>query len=278
MEQGGREAGAVTGCERSTAVTVYATAKTRMPPVPNWVVPGEARPLILVVDDEPIVVDMIQRYLLREGFDVVTAADGRAAVAAATDRAHPPSLIVLDVMLPELDGFEVCGLLRRDDGATMPIILLTARVDDAERIRGLGVGADDYVVKPFSPGELVARVKAQLRRVRVDTRPARADGRLRGGDIVLDPHGRTCEARGESVWLTPKEFDLLHRFMADVGRTLSRDELLDAVWDRTYVGDPSTVTVHVRRIREKVELDPERPMHIKTIWGLGYKFDPSALV
>ena len=237
--------------------------------------PGVEKPTILVVDDEPIVVDMVQRYLLREGFRVVTAFTGPEALAAALDRDQAPSLIVLDVMLPHMDGVEVCRRLRRDAGATMPIILLTARGEEAERIAGLGVGADDYVVKPFSPGELVARVKAQLRRVKLDTQPPRPDGRLRGGEVVLDPRSRTCEVRGESIVLTPKEFDLLHHLMAEAGRTFSRDELLDAAWDERYVGDPSTVTVHIRRLREKLELDPERPTHIKTVWGLGYKFDPS---
>ena len=237
---------------------------------------GDAKSTILVVDDEPIVVDMVQRYLAREGFRVVTAATGPAALAAALDPERPPRLIVLDIMLPDIDGIEICRRLRREAGATMPIILLTARREESERIQGLGVGADDYVVKPFSPAELVARVKAQLRRVEMDTRPPRADGRLRGGDVVLDPRARSCEVRGEPVSLSPKEFDLLHNLMADLGRIFTRDELLDAAWDRNYAGDPSTVTVHIRRLREKLELDPDRPMHVKTVWGMGYKFDPSA--
>ncbi|HEX2326981.1 MAG TPA: response regulator transcription factor, partial [Chloroflexota bacterium] len=189
----------------------------------------------------------------------------------------PPALIVLDVMLPGIDGVELCRRLRQLHGATMPIILLTARGEEADRIGGLGAGADDYVVKPFSPAELVARVKAQLRRVALDTSPQEApqDGRLRGGDIALDPRERTCEVRGAPVPLTPKEFDLLHHLMAAPGQVFSRDQLLDAVWDAGFFGFPSTVTVHVRRLREKVERDPERPAHIKTVWGLGYKFDPS---
>lgn len=235
----------------------------------------DERPTILVVDDEAIVVDMVQRYLVREGFRVVTAPTGTAALRAAVDPERAPSLIVLDVMLPGVDGLEVCRRLRRDLGATMPIIMVTARVEESERIGGLSIGADDYVTKPFSPGELVARVKAQLRRVKLDTQPPKPDGRLRGGDVVLNPRERTCDVRGAAVALTPKEFDLLHHLMRDAGRTVSRDELLDAVWDRDYVGDPSTVTVHVRRLREKLEFDPERPTHLKTIWGLGYKFDPS---
>lgn len=235
----------------------------------------DKKPTILVVDDEPIVVEVVQRYLIREGFRVVTAATGHDALAAAIDAANAPDLIVLDVMLPGTDGIEICRHLRREAGATMPIILLTARGEESERIKGLGVGADDYVVKPFSPGELVARVKAQLRRVKLDREPPRPDGRLRGGDIVLDPRLRTSEVRGELVALTPKEFDLLHYLMAQQGQAFSRNELLDAAWDEEFFGNPSTVTVHIRRLREKIEPDPERPTHVKTVWGLGYKFDPS---
>ncbi len=234
----------------------------------------DARPTILVVDDEPIVVEVVQRYLLREGMRVVTAATGQEALDTALSLERPPSLVVLDVMLPEVNGVEVCRRLRAR-GIVAPIILLTARGEESERIAGLEAGADDYVVKPFSPGELVARVKAQLRRVQLDAQPPRPDGRLRGGEITLDPRQRVCEVRGAAVGLTPKEFDLLHYLMAHPGRVFSRDELLDAVWDREFVGDPSTVTVHVRRLREKVEPDPNRPTHIKSVWGAGYKFDPS---
>jgi two-component system, OmpR family, response regulator ResD len=206
---------------------------------------------------------------------VVTAATGPEALTAALDAAQPPNVIVLDVMLPGIDGIELCRQLRREHHAAMPIILLTARGEEQQRIAGLEAGADDYVVKPFSPGELVARVKAQLRRVQLDTRPPRADGRLRGGAIMLDPRARVCETHGVQVSLTPKEFDLLHHLMAHAGQVFSRDELLDAVWDREFLGDPSTVTVHIRRLREKVEPEPDLPSHIKSVWGVGYKFDPS---
>jgi len=238
--------------------------------------PGPSdRPSILVVDDEPIVVEVVERYLRREGFAVVTAATGPEAWAAVVDAERPPDLVVLDVMLPEMDGIEVCRRLRRERGLAVPIILLTARADEADRIAGLGIGADDYVVKPFSPGELVARVKAHLRRVQMDTRPPAADHRLRGGEILLDPRARTVEVRGAPVALTAKEFDLLHVLMAHPGQVFNRDALLDAVWDRDYFGDASTVTVHVRRLREKVEREPSRPTHVKAVWGMGYKFDPS---
>jgi DNA-binding response OmpR family regulator len=235
----------------------------------------DSKPTILVVDDEPMVVEVVQRYLLREGYRVVTATTGQEALDRATDEDTPPNLVVLDVMLPGIDGVEVCRRLRTDARVTMPIILLTARGDEHDRIGGLSIGADDYVVKPFSPGELVARVKAHLRRVQLDIRPPRPDGRLRGGDVTLDPRQRSCEANGASVTLTPLEFDLLHHLMEHPSEVFSRDDLLDTVWDPSFEGDPSTVTVHIRRLREKIEPDPDRPSHIKTVWGQGYKFDPS---
>ena len=230
---------------------------------------------ILVADDEPMVVEVVQRYLVREGYQVVTAFNGTDALAAALDRRRPPDLIVLDVMLPGMDGMAVCRHLRREAHASMPIILLTARGEESDRIRGLGLGADDYVVKPFSPRELVARVQAQLRRVQIDREPWRGDHRLRGGEILLDPSRRTCSVRDQPADLTPKEFDMLRFLMNHAGRAFNRNELLDAIWDEDYMGDPSTVTVHIRRLREKIERDPERPTHIKTVWGVGYKFDPS---
>jgi DNA-binding response OmpR family regulator len=233
------------------------------------------QPPILVVDDEPIVVEVVSRYLKREGFPVLTAATGAAALELARSGLPRPGLIVLDVMLPGIDGVEVCRRLRDESGSTVPIILLTARGGEADRIAGLRTGADDYVVKPFSPAELVARVRAQLRRVQMDTQaPASDDRVLRGGEIALDPAARTCVLRGGPVALSPKEFDLLHFLMAHAGQTFSRDALLDAVWDPEFFGFPSTVTVHIRRLREKVERDPDRPAHLKTVWGVGYKFDP----
>jgi DNA-binding response OmpR family regulator len=234
---------------------------------------GLPKPNVLVVDDEPIVVEVVGRYLRRDGFAVFTASTGPEGLAAALDAEHPPHVIVLDIMLPGMDGREVCRRLRQEH-VTVPIILLTARGEEADRIGGLGIGADDYVVKPFSPAELVARVKAQLRRVRLDTQPP-TDGRLRGGDVELDAINRGLKVRGQSVQLTAKEFDLLHYLIAHRGEVLSRDELLDAVWDPNFVGGPATVTVHIRRLREKIERDPGRPSHLKVVWGTGYKFDPS---
>jgi two-component system, OmpR family, response regulator ResD len=236
---------------------------------------GEHNPIILVADDEPIVVEVVRRYLRRDGFSVVTASTAPEAWDAARSTDDPPSLIVLDVMLPGGDGLDICRRLR-NEGMRVPILLLTARTDEADRIAGLGIGADDYVPKPFSPGELVARVKAHLRRVQLDTAPPADEPALRGGDLWLDPRQRKVEALGVPVGLTAKEFDLLHFLMAHAGQTFSRDDLLDAVWDRDYIGGPSTVTVHIRRLREKIERDPALPTHIKVVWGVGYKFDPSA--
>jgi DNA-binding response OmpR family regulator len=232
---------------------------------------------ILVVDDEPIVAEVVGRYLEREGFHIQTAGSGDAALELALSTR--PALVVLDVMLPGIDGVEVCRRLRAAESAVsrVPIILLTARGEEADRIAGLRTGADDYVVKPFSPAELVERIKAQLRRVRLDTDPpGAADHLLRGGEVVLDPAARTCLVRGAPVALSPKEFDLLHYLLAHAGQPFSRDQLLDAVWDKEFFGYPSTVTVHVRRLREKIETDPDRPNHVKTVWGVGYKFDPLA--
>lgn len=230
---------------------------------------------ILVVDDEPMVVEVVERYLRREDFTVVTAASGDQALAAASGPGTRPDLVILDVMLPGIQGVEVCRRLREEHGALMPIILLTARGEEEERIKGLGAGADDYVVKPFSPGELVARVKAHLRRVAMDTVSPSRPGTLAGGDVVLDLEHRSCVVREKPIGLTPKEFDLLHHLMAHPGQVLSRDALLDQVWDADFFGYDGTVTVHIRRLREKIERDPDLPSHIKTVWGLGYKFDPT---
>jgi DNA-binding response OmpR family regulator len=228
-----------------------------------------------VVDDEPIVAEVVGRYLRRDGFSVQSASTGPEGLARALDQSNAPKAIVLDVMLPGIDGLEVCRRLR-ESHVTTPIILLTARGEEADRIGGLGIGADDYVVKPFSPAEVVARVKAQLRRVQLDTVAPRDDGMLRGGELELDPRDRDLHVRGQPVTLTAKEFDLLHYLMSHQGEVFSRDDLLDAVWDRDFTGGPATVTVHIRRLREKIERDPSRPTHLKVVWGTGYKFDPSA--
>jgi DNA-binding response OmpR family regulator len=225
---------------------------------------------VLVVDDEPMVRDVLARYLARDGFEVATAADGEAALAAF--EADRPDLIVLDLMLPRVDGFEVFRRLRAG-GAASPVIMLTARGEVTDRIVGLEVGADDYVSKPFSPKEVVARVRAVLRRSR-----AAAEGDdgepLRFDQLEIDARTREVRVRGADVRLTPKEFDLLHLLASSPRTVFSRYRLLEELWDIAFQGDPATVTVHVRRIREKIELDPSKPRHLVTVWGAGYRFEP----
>jgi DNA-binding response OmpR family regulator len=223
---------------------------------------------VLVVDDEPIVTEVIERYLRREGFAVSLAGDGRRGLELA--RSTAPDLVILDLMLPKLDGLEVCRTLRAESG--VPIILLTAKGEETDKILGLGLGADDYVVKPFSPGELVARIKAVLRRAQAS--PSADAGALRFGDLRIVPRQRRVEVAGRPLDLTAKEFDLLYFLARQPGQVFTREQLLDQVWDYQYVGDASTVTVHVRRLREKLEADPVRPRWVKTVWGVGYKFEP----
>ena len=221
---------------------------------------------VLVVDDEPMVREVLERYLTAEGFAVAVAVDGEDAVARIDE--HPPDLVLLDLMLPKLDGYDVFERIR-ERGAT-PVIMLTARGDETDRVVGLDLGADDYVTKPFSPREVVARVRAVLRRTggAADAEP------LRYGDLEIDGDRREARLRGEPMRLTRKEFDLLHHLASRPGVTLSRTQLLEDVWDFAWDGDSSTVTVHVRRLREKIEDDPSSPTRIVTVWGVGYRFDP----
>lgn len=224
---------------------------------------------ILIVDDEPVVVEVLQRYLVRDGFEVSSAADGSEALRIAERWA--PDLIVLDLMLPVVDGLEVCKRIRRQ--SSVPIIMVTAKGEESDRIVGLEVGADDYVVKPFSPREIVARVRSVLRRAAVA--PATpSTGVLRYGQLAVDANRRIVSLAGTELALTAKEFDLLYFLASNPGQVFTRAQLMDKVWDYTYPGDMSTVTVHIRRLREKVEPDPVRPRYIKTVWGVGYKFEP----
>jgi DNA-binding response OmpR family regulator len=229
---------------------------------------AEAR--VLVVDDEPIVREVLSRYLAREGFDVETASDGQAALEVF--EATRPELVVLDLMLPRLDGVKVFRRIRARNGAA--VIMLTARGEETDRVVGLDLGADDYIAKPFSPREVVARVRAVLRRTRDATTTAPGEDVLRFRELEIDTRTREVRADGRRVELTPKEFDLLH-FMASNPRTVfNRLYLLDQLWDASFDGDPSTVTVHVRRLREKIEPDPSNPQHLVTVWGAGYRFEP----
>ena len=229
------------------------------------------RGTILIVDDEAIVVEVVERYLLREGYSVRVARDGLTALTMARDEA--PDLIILDVMLPGLGGLEVAQRLRAE--SRVPIIILSARGEETDTIIGLGLGADDYVTKPFSPKELVARVAALLRRANDNaTQASGTDAQILRFDLLrIDPRGRRV-TRGEvALDLTAREFDLLLFLARHPEQVFTRQQLLDQVWDFEFYGDPSTVTVHIRRLREKVEPDPVHPRYLKTVWGVGYKFE-----
>ncbi len=221
---------------------------------------------MLVVDDDPTVSDVVRRYLEQDGFRVRLAADGLAALAAVA--AETPDLVVLDLMMDGIDGLEVCRRLRRERPA-LPVVMLTALGEEADRVVGLEVGADDYVTKPFSPRELVLRVRSVLRR----TGPAETHDKLVDGALVADTGRRIAELGGEPLPLTVREFDLLEFLLRHPGKAWSRAQLLDQVWGWQF-GDQSTVTVHVRRLREKIEADPASPSRLLTVWGVGYRYEP----
>jgi DNA-binding response OmpR family regulator len=228
---------------------------------------------VLVVDDEPTIGEVVSRYLEVAGYETRTALDGPSALGAVADRR--PDLIVLDLMLPGIDGLEVMRRVRESGEAgqpQVPIILLTARGEESDRIVGLRLGADDYVVKPFSPAELVARVDAVLRRI--DTPPEHEPPLTFDGGLVIDPAARRATLDGVEAPLTQKEFDLLLFLARHPGRAFSREELMERVWGHIFYTDTSTVTVHVRRLRAKIEPDPERPRYLETVWGVGYRFAP----
>ena len=225
-------------------------------------------PRILVVDDEVPMVELVREYLAAEGMDVAVAGDGPAAVDAVRDRR--PDVVILDVMLPGLDGFEVLRRVRTFSDAY--VIMLTARAEEIDRIIGVSVGADDYLVKPFSPRELVARVKALLRRPRADR--GQATGRLELGELVIDQPTRIVTVRGSPVGLTVIEFDLLLTLAQDPGVVFSRQRLLDRAWGMDYVGDEHVVDVHLGNLRRKLGDDATRPTFIETVRGAGYRFRP----
>jgi DNA-binding response OmpR family regulator len=220
---------------------------------------------ILVVDDEPVVRDVVVKYLERDGFATIEAANGDDARGLIETR--EPNLVVLDVMLPGTDGLELCRWIRSRAG--VPVILLTARVDEADRIVGLELGADDYVTKPFSPRELVSRVRAVLRRSQPDRPRASA---VEVGDLRIDGTARHVTRGGQEVALTAKEFDLLWLLARHRGVVFSRETIMERVWGYNAAVDTGTVTVHVRRLREKIERDPSAPAHLQTVWGVGYRF------
>jgi two-component system response regulator VicR len=229
---------------------------------------------ILIADDETNITDVCARYLEREGYRVLTAADGDEALELW--RRESPDLIVLDLMMPKKDGWQVCEeILREQD---VPIVMLTARGEEADKLTGLTMGADDYMTKPFSPRELVLRVKAILRRLHrsVDTAGAGSGGGahvLRYPGLEINTLHRSVKAAGRTVELTAKEFELLSLLASRPEQVFSRNQLLDLIWDTDYYGDTTTVTVHIRRLREKIEPNPSGPRYIKTVWGIGYKFE-----
>ncbi len=225
---------------------------------------------ILIVEDEPSIAEVVALYLQRAGFQTLHAADGLAARSLLEQQT--PDLGIIDIMLPELDGLSLTRWLR--DRSNMPIILLTARRAESDRITGLELGADDYVVKPFSPQELVSRVRAVLRRLGREQDAAPASQKLAFGDLTIDPPGRLVTIGGQPVQLTAREFDMLLLLAMHPRQVFTRDQLLERVWGASDYIDPGTVTVHVRRLREKLEKDPSSPLHILTVWGVGYKFEP----
>jgi two-component system, OmpR family, response regulator ResD len=230
---------------------------------------------ILVVDDETTIREVIRRYLEREGFRVREAADGYACLDAITEQI--PDLIVLDLMLPGIDGLTITRQLRMNPKhKAIPIVMLTAKGETNDRIRGLDIGADDYIPKPFAPREVVSRVNAVLRRIGepLPEPGERLECRLpSGGDLMIDAGARMVVVGGKNIALSAKEFDLLYYFARHPRQVFNREQLLEHVWGYEFFGDASTVTVHIRRLREKVETDPSNPKVIVTVWGVGYKFE-----
>lgn len=233
---------------------------------------------ILVVDDERTIREVVRRYLELDGFSVMEAETGPQALDMLYE--IEPDLIVLDIMLPGIDGFAITRKLRNPAeyapmrlNGDVPVVFLSARTEEIDRITGFEVGADDYIVKPFSPRELVARVKAVLRRASTGASPNESP--VSFGRLTLDPRSRTVNVEEDDVTLTAKEFDLLWFLVRHPRQVFSRQQLLDNVWGYEFYGDESTVTVHVRRLREKIEVDPSNPLYIQTVWGIGYKFESS---
>ncbi len=227
---------------------------------------------ILVVDDEKHIVELVKFNLEKDGYQVLVAQDGLEAYNTA--KKEKPDLIILDVMLPEMDGFEVCRIIQKDrEIGEIPIIILTAKSEEIDKILGLEIGADDYITKPFSPRELLARVKARLRRAyKKQYSSETADGPISINGLVIDPERFEVFLDGTRLDLTPKEFELLRVLAKSRGRVLTREFLLENVWGYEYIGDSRTVDVHIRHLRQKLEFDPAKPKYIETVRGIGYKF------
>jgi DNA-binding response OmpR family regulator len=231
---------------------------------------GRTRGSILVVEDERTIADIVSRYLTRAGYATRVAHDGAHALAAVAEAR--PDLIVLDIMLPGVDGLQVMRRVRQHDRDATAIILLTAKGEEQDRVSGLRLGADDYLTKPFSPAELVARVDAVLRRLSSFTHDDEPP--LEYGDLRIEPAARRVLRAGHELALTQREFDLLLHLARHPGRAFSRDELMEAVWQFSFYTDTATVTVHMRRLRAKIEADPSEPQMLQTVWGVGYRFQP----
>jgi len=225
---------------------------------------------ILVVEDEASIAEVVSLYLKRAGYNVLIAADGK--IAMNTLERQIPDFVILDLMLPEVDGLSLTRWLR--DRSDVPIIMLTARREEIDRIAGLEMGADDYVVKPFSPQELVSRVRAVMRRLGREQDSAENDRALSYPNLVIDPMSRSVTVNEQAVELTAKEFDMLYLLARHPKQVFTRDQLLDRIWGGAQYIDPGTVTVHVRRLREKIEEDASKPARLLTVWGVGYKFEP----
>ncbi len=224
---------------------------------------------ILIVDDERLIVDSIRYGLEKEGYAIVAAYDGEQAVALA--RSEQPDLVLLDIQLPKRDGWSVCRAIR--ESSRVPIIMLTARGEEADKVLGLELGADDYLVKPFSLREVLARVRAALRRVTEYAEPA--DRKITIGQVSLDPAARRVVCREQPLELTRKEYDLLQALMSRAGQVLTRNNLIDQVWDTDWMGDTRTLDVHIRWLRQKIEVDPGHPLYIQTVRGVGFRFASS---
>jgi two-component system, OmpR family, response regulator RegX3 len=240
-----------------------------MPPTQSTSPQTRAEPArILVVEDEASLADTVRYNLEREGYAVSVASDGRAALERF--RVDEPSLVILDLMLPEVSGLDVCRAIRAE--SDVPIIMVTAKDSEADKVAGLELGADDYVTKPFSVRELVSRVRANLRRARPEPAAPTGDEVLAGGPVSMDVARHEVTVRGEAIAIPPKEFDLLETFLRRKGRLLTRELLIDQIWGADYFGDTKTLDVHVKRLRRKIEEDPHHPVHLVTVRGLGYKF------
>lgn len=227
---------------------------------------------ILIVDDDPKILKIVEHTLRREGYQVFAAPDGEQAISMA-DRVKP-NLVVLDLMLPQMDGFEVCKRIKNNHD--VPVIILSGRGEEVDKVVGFTLGADDYQTKPFSPTELTMRVKAVLRRYKPDKKQDNGREQISYDGLDINSKNRTVRVGEKDVELTAKEFDLLWYLAEGTPRVYTRQQLLEALWEPDFYGDENTLTVHIRRLREKIETDPTKPTYIKTVWGVGYKFEPGS--